>query len=130
VALDDVVADVLDVARARLSGVSGLATRTIQLRERTLSPLGAVRGRYYLRFEVHDRPGVLARLAGALGDAGVSIEQMVQEGGGEASGEPVDIVLLTHEATEGSIRNAFDAIAKTGVAASEPKLIRIQPAAT
>ena len=38
--------------------------------------------RYYLRFQVHDRPGVLARLAGALGEAGVSIEQMVQEGGG------------------------------------------------
>jgi ACT domain len=33
-----------------------------------------------LRFPVADRPGVMARLAGALGDAGVSIEQIVQEG--------------------------------------------------
>jgi homoserine dehydrogenase len=122
-----VVADVLDVARARLSGVPGLATRTIRVQDRRLTPISEVRGRYYLRFQVHDRPGVLAQLAGALGDAGVSIEQMVQEGGGESSGVPVDIVLLTHEATEGAIRQAFDAVARSGVAASTPKLIRIQP---
>ena len=41
--------------------------------------------RYYLRFPVADRPGVMARLAGALGDAGVSIEQIVQEGQAEAT---------------------------------------------
>src|SRR5581483_8111194 len=64
-----VVADVLDVARARLSGFAGTATRAIQLRARTLTPIDEVRTRYYLRFQVHDRPGVLARLAGALGDA-------------------------------------------------------------
>jgi homoserine dehydrogenase len=122
-----VVADVLDVARARLSGVPGLATRTIQVKDRPLTPITDVRGRYYLRFQVHDRPGVLAKLAGALGEAGVSIEQMVQEGGGESSGVPVDIVLLTHEASEGAIIRAFDAIARSEVAAHAPRLIRIQP---
>ncbi len=121
-----VVADVLDVARARRSGVSGLATRGIQMQARALTPIEAVRGRYYLRFQVHDRPGVLARLAGALGEAGVSIEQMVQEGGGGSSGVPVDIVLLTHEACERDVRRALDAIARSEVAASAPRLIRIQ----
>src|ERR1019366_7313057 len=89
-----VVADVLDVARARRNGFAGLATRGIQVKERPLTSLDDVRGRYYLRFQVHDRPGVLAQLAGALGDAGVSIEQMVQEGGGGGTGQPVQIVLL------------------------------------
>jgi homoserine dehydrogenase len=121
-----VMADVLDVARARLSGVSGLATRTIQVEEKKLTPLDEVRGRYYLRLQVHDRPGVLARLAGALGDAGVSIEQMVQEGGGDASGIPVEIVLLTHEAREGDIRSALETIERSKVAASPPRLLRIQ----
>jgi homoserine dehydrogenase len=121
-----VVADVLDVARARRSGVSGLATRTIQVRHRPVSSLDEVFGRYYLRFQVHDRPGVLARLAGALGDAGVSIEQMVQEGGAGSSGVPVYIVLLTHEAREGDVRRAMEAISRSEVAASAPKLIRIQ----
>jgi homoserine dehydrogenase len=121
-----VVADVLDVARARLSGVSGLATRGMQMVARPVMPIEEVRGRYYVRFQVHDRPGVLARLAGALGEAGVSIEQMVQEGGGGSSGIPVDIVMLTHEATERDVRRALAEITRSGVAASVPRLLRVQ----
>ncbi len=121
-----VVADVLDVARARLSGVSGLATRNIQMQSRPLTPVDDVRSRYYLRFQVYDRPGVLARLAGSLGEARVSIEQMVQEGGGGSSGVPVDIVMLTHEARELDVRHALAAIAKSGVAATTPTLLRIE----
>lgn len=121
-----VIADVADVARARLSGVAGLATRGIQPKVRPLTALDDVRGRYYLRFQVHDRSGVLARLAGALGEASVSIEQMVQDGGGGSSGVPVDIVMLTHEAVERDVRRALDAIARSGVAATPPKVLRIQ----
>jgi homoserine dehydrogenase len=121
-----VVADVLDVARARRSGVSGLATRGIQMQARPLTSLDDVRGRYYLRFQVHDRPGVLARLAGALGEAGVSIEQMVQEGGGGSTGLPVEIVMLTHETVERDVRRALEAIDRSGVAAHPPRVIRIQ----
>jgi homoserine dehydrogenase len=121
-----VVADVLDVARARRSGVSGLATRLIQTRARPLTSIDDVRARYYLRFQVHDRPGVLARLAGALGDNGVSIEQMVQHGGRGSSGVAVDIVMLTHEARERDVRQALASIAHAGVAAAETRLLRIQ----
>jgi homoserine dehydrogenase len=121
-----VVADVLDVARARRSGFAGTATRAIQMQERPLMPLDEVRGRYYLRFQVHDRPGVLARLAGALGESRVSIEQMVQEGGAGSSGVPVDIVMLTHDAVERDVRSALERIAGSGVAAAAPRLIRIQ----
>jgi homoserine dehydrogenase len=121
-----VVADVLDVARARRSGFAGTATRAIQVQARPLTPLDDVRARYYLRFQVHDRPGVLARLAGALGEAGVSIEQMVQEGGAGSSGLAVDIVMLTHDAVERDVRRALDGIARSGVAAAPPRLIRIQ----
>jgi homoserine dehydrogenase len=121
-----VVADVIDVARARRSGFAGTATRGIQTQGRRLTPLDDVRTRYYLRFQVHDRPGVLAKLAGALGEAGVSIEQMVQEGGGGSSGVPVDIVMLTHEVGERDVRRALEAIAGSGVAAAAPRLLRIQ----
>lgn len=121
-----VVADIRDVARAKLSGVSGLATKGIELKARLLAPIDDVRGRYYLRFQVHDRPGVLARLAGALGDAGVSIEQMVQEGRGDTTGQPVPIVILTHEAVERDVQKALAAIKQSGVAANDARLLRIQ----
>lgn len=121
-----VVADVLDVSRARLRGFAGLATRGIQVQTRALTLIDGLRTRYYLRFQVHDRPGVLARLAGELGKTGVSIEQMVQEGGGGSTGVPVDIVMLTHEAVERDIQLALEAIAASGIVASAPRLIRIQ----
>jgi homoserine dehydrogenase len=120
-----VVADVLDVARARRTGISGTATRGIQMQARPVKPLGDVRSRYYLHFQVHDRPGVLARIAGALGEAGVSIEQMVQEGGAGSSGVAVDIVLLTHHANERDLSRALDAIVQSGVVAAAPRLIRL-----
>jgi homoserine dehydrogenase len=121
-----VVADVLDVARARLSGFAGTATRGIQMQARPLLPIDDVRTRYYLRFQVHDRPGVLARLAGALGEASVSIEQMLQEGGAGSSGLPVDIVMLTHDAFERDVQRALRVIAASDVAAGPPRLIRVQ----
>jgi homoserine dehydrogenase len=121
-----VVADVIDVARARLSGFAGTATRAIQTKTRPLTPIGNVCTRYYLRFQVHDRPGVLARLAGALGDASVSIEQMLQDGGAGSSGLPVDIVMLTHEASDRDVKRALAAIAASDVAAGVPRLIRVQ----
>jgi homoserine dehydrogenase len=121
-----VVADIRDVARAKLSGVSGMATKGIEVRPRPLAPIDDVRGRYYLRFQVHDRPGVLAKLAGSLGEAGVSIEQMVQEGGGGGTGKPVQIVILTHEAVEKDIRRALGEITRSGVAQRDAMLLRIQ----
>src|SRR5579872_1726448 len=121
-----VVADVADVARARLSGFAGLVTRGIQIQARRTTSIDDVRCRYYLRFQAHDRPGVLAKLAGALGEAGVSIEQMGQEGGGGSSGLPVDIVMLTHEAVERDVRRALDVVSRSGVAARPPRLLRVQ----
>jgi homoserine dehydrogenase len=121
-----VVADVLDVARAWRMGFAGTATRAIQMQARPLMLIDDVRTRYYLRFQVHDRPGVLARLAGALGEAGVSIEQMVQEGGAGSSGVAVDIVMLTHEARERDVRKALAVIGASDVAAAPPRLIRVQ----
>jgi homoserine dehydrogenase len=95
------------------------------MQARPVKPLGDVRSRYYLHFQVHDRPGVLARIAGALGEAGVSIEQMVQEGGAGSSGVAVDIVLLTHHANERDLSRALDAIVQSGVVAAAPRLIRL-----
>ncbi len=69
---------------------------------------------------------MLARLAGALGEAGVSIEQMVQEGGGGSTGLPVEIVMLTHETIERDVRRALEAIAGSAVAAFPPRVLRIQ----
>jgi homoserine dehydrogenase len=103
-----VVADIVDVARSRLNGTAGLDTRGIQLSKRVLADLSLSESRHYLRFPVRDRPGVLARITGALGENNVSIEQMVQEGVGRKGDEPVQIVLLTHLARERDVDAALE----------------------
>jgi homoserine dehydrogenase len=120
-----VVADVLDVARAKRNGAAGLMTRGIQLSERTVASLDDVETAYYLRFEVFDRPGVLARITGALGEARVSIGEMVQKGGGDASGAPVQVVMMTHVAKERELRRALAAIAGADFIARAPHVIRV-----
>ncbi len=120
-----VVSDIVDVARSIASGVAGMQTRGLSVTPRPLLPLAEVTSRYYLRFGVDDRPGVMGRLAGALGDAGVSIEQIVQHGR-PAGGAPVDVVMITHAAREGSVREALAAIARQGSLRCPARLFRIE----
>ena len=120
-----VVADLVDVAIAKKSGVSGLMTRAIRLAPRELAPMSDVETGYYVRFSVFDRPGVLARITGALGERGVSIEQIVQTGRGSAD-VPVDVVMLTHEAKEAAMQAALSQIAASDYVAQPPRMIRVQ----
>ncbi len=119
-----VVADVVDAAIAKKSGVAGQSTRAIRLSPRAVAPMAGVEGRYYFRFSVFDRPGVLARITGALGERGVSIEQMVQQGRGSAD-VPVDVVMMTHDTTESSVQAALGTIAASDFVAKPPRMIRV-----
>jgi homoserine dehydrogenase len=119
-----VVADLVDVAIAKKSGVSGNMTRAIRLGQRKLAPMADVETRYYVRFSVFDRPGVLAKITGSLGERGVSIEQLVQQGRGTED-VPVDVVMLTHEAKESAMQAALETISKSDYVARAPRMIRV-----
>lgn len=121
-----VVADMVDVARSRMGGASGLATRGIQLARRPLVPASEIECRYYLRFDVSDEPGVLATVAGALGRHGVSIEQMIQEGRAPSQDEPVAVIIVAHRSCEGPVRTALAEVATEPFMRAEPRLIRIE----
>jgi homoserine dehydrogenase len=66
-------------------------------------------GRFYLRFNVADRPGVLADIAGILGRNGISIASVIQHNQDGEDGT-VPLVIMTHAAPEGAMREAFDII--------------------
>jgi homoserine dehydrogenase len=121
-----VVADLVDVARAKLEGEPGLITRGIQLAHRDVLPLAETQSRFYLRFDVADHPGVLATVAGALGEQGISIEQMVQEGRASEVDEAVPVLLVTHFCKEGPVRRALELISKQPFMKGAPRLIRIE----
>ena len=121
-----VVADIVDVASSRIHGESGLATRGIQIKTRPVMSPDEIETRYYLRFDVGDHPGVLGRIASALGDQGVSIEQMVQDGRARGDNDAVPVCILTHQTKEGAVRRAIASIEEQAILKGKARLIRIE----
>ena len=60
-------------------------------------------GRFYLRFHVDDRPGVMAEIAGILGRHDISIASVIQHETGEEEQGVVPLVIMTHKASEGAM---------------------------
>ena len=81
-----VVADLIDLARGRATPVWG--ADAAMLADLPAVPMSAHVGAYYLRLMVVDRPGVIADVAAALRDAGVSLESMLQRGRAPGRGRP------------------------------------------
>ena len=76
----------------------------------TLRDPAGVSGRYYLRFQVEDRPGVMAEIAGILGRHKISIASLIQHETAKEAGGTVPLVIMTHATSEGAICEALQAI--------------------
>jgi homoserine dehydrogenase len=69
-----------------------------------------VPGRFYLRFNVDDCPGVMAEITGILGRQEISIASVIQHETEEEAGGIVPLVIMTHSAPEGAVSEALRAI--------------------
>lgn len=83
-----------------------------------------VNNRYYLRIAARDVPGVMAKVAKIIGDLGISISAILQHESDEDSGF-VPLIITTHDAREGSVRQAAEALAQSDVVAGRPACLRI-----
>ncbi len=118
-----VVSDMIEIARNAFARAAGAVVARPRPAARTIRPLAELVTRYYLRFGVVDRPGVLGQLMTALGARGVSIAQVVQTPA--VAGAPVQVVVLTHEAREGDLRIALAEIGALDVVREATRVIRI-----
>jgi homoserine dehydrogenase len=122
-----VVADMIDTAVGR----TAITFRTLELwsqRESqvTLRTFDDLPGRYYLRFEVDDVPGVLSQIARVLGEHAVSIASIIQHERHPGRAEPtVTLVIMTHQAPEGAARKAVQQIAQLPVVHSGSTRMRV-----
>lgn len=119
-----VVADLVDVARGALGPAFGRPAAELAPPRR--EPAEARMSAYYLRFQVLDVPGVMAEISRHLANELVSIESMIQRG--RAPGEPVAIVMITHEAQHVAVLRALKAIATSGRVVEEPCMIPMEAA--
>jgi len=118
-----VIADLIDIARDRVTPVWGAGSGSLS-QAPSISMADHV-GAYYLRLMVADRPGVIADVAAALRDAGVSLASMLQRG--RSQGSAVPVVLVTHETREAAMRQALARIEALDSVTEPPAMIRIEP---
>jgi homoserine dehydrogenase len=118
--------DILEIARRVAHGIPSLALDlpSVGPQPLSLTPMDAIRCCYYLRVMAQDRPGVLSRVAGLLGDNDISIANVIQKGRGTR--EAVPIVMLTHEARERDMRAALGAIDRLPDIATGTTMIRVE----
>ena len=99
-----VVADLIDIARGEVG--PAFAMPADALAEHEAADSGTRRGRAYVRFMVADKVGVLAEIAAAMRDAGVSIESLIQRG--TMADGSVQVAIVTHEGPERAVAQALE----------------------
>jgi len=87
-------------------------------------PLDAVVCRYYVRLDVVDRPGTLARIAAILAKARIGISSVIQPEGHE--GKSVPLILMIHDASNAAMSKALGQIARLPVVKGRPVMIRVE----
>jgi len=117
-----VIADLVDIALGSFEPAFGKPAHT--LTPLTPAPAGAATSAYYLRFDVLDIPGVVAEIAGHLAEAKVSIESMLQRG--RNPGEPVSIVMITHDTPQAAVGRALKGIATSDKVVGPPRMIPME----
>ncbi len=123
-----VVSDVIAIARNLLRDAAGLVPpasfQQDQRRPLRIRPMEEILARYYMRFMVLDRPGVLSQIAGVLGRHNISIASVIQQGRKE--GQTVPVVIMTHTARERDVQAALREIDKMSFISEPTTLIRVE----
>jgi homoserine dehydrogenase len=128
-----VMSDIVDLARGVL--IPPFAVPAAALKPYKRAKLGQHQGAYYVRLSVYDRPGAMASIARRMSDREVSLESIVQRrpraslpgiDARPVNGDPIPLILITHETTEEAIRKTLDAIESDGKVSEKPQMIRIE----
>lgn len=123
-----VMGDVVAVCRDQLSGahlrtpIMGYTRNAVQ--SLPIRAMSEIVSHYYLHFKSIDRPGVLSKISGCLGDHNISIQSMIQPECHES--DCVPIVLMTHAAKEADVIQALQEIEAFDITCQPPRLIRVE----
>ena len=89
-----------------------------------VQPIDEVVSRYFVRLDVVDVPGTLAGISKILGDAKIGISSVIQPEGHE--GASVPLILMLHDAPNGSVSKALKKIGALPVVKGEPVMLRVE----
>jgi homoserine dehydrogenase len=115
-----VLGDLVAVARNRLAGRRGAGESAYA--DLRIRPMGETPTRYHISLDVTDRPGVLAAVAHAFADQGVSISTVRQEG----RGEDASLVLVTHTAPDAALAATVGDLRRLDVVREITSVLRVE----
>lgn len=122
-----VVSDIIDITRNIMAGstnrVPSLSYLPEYIKGREITPMADLRCPYYIRFSTLDKTKVLSRIAGILGENGISIESVIQKG--SETEDAVPIVMSTYEASEEAVNKALTEIDSLEITTDKAVKIRI-----
>ena len=123
-----VISDIVDLARNLRAGIAGrvpmLCCQMNQVKQIQVMPVEALSTHYYFRFSALDKPGVLSKISGILGNYEISLKSVHQKG--RKTNGTVPVVMLTHRALEADVQKALKEIESLDVVGEKPILIRIE----
>ena len=115
-----VLGDICDIARGTRLPTFGQPAATLEAAPSARSSLPAP---YYLRMSLVDKPGVLAKIAQILGNAGISIDRMRQYSHSESA---APVLIVTHKTTREALDEALSAMEGIDVIMTRPVALRIE----
>jgi len=115
-----VMGDVCDIARGLRLPVFGQPATSLVAATPANAESPAC---FYLRLELVDKPGALAKVATALGENGISIDRMRQY---DHPGTSAPVLIITHKCARPDLDAALAALPATGVVAADPVALRIE----
>ncbi len=123
-----VVADIIDICRNINKGISGrvppLSCLEGKVRSVDVWDINELEIPYYIRFSAIDRPGVLSKISGVLGDHNISILSVIQKD--RKVGDAVPLVIVTHHARERELVAALTEIDEMDVIKDKTVYLRIE----
>jgi len=117
-----VIANIIDIARSGKSSPMLGFKKPLETGLQLL-PKNEIQTKYYLRLEVEDRAGVLAKVSSILGKKGISIKTMMQK---TLPNNNANLLLCTHTCKELDIKDALEEIVNSQIAKTNPAMIRIE----
>lgn len=115
-----VLGDLVTVARNHRQGTRGVGESAYA--DRAVLPMGETRTRYHVAIDVDDRAGVLAAVAHAFAEHGVSIQTVRQEG----RDDDAQLVVVSHEATDAQLSATVEQLRGMDIVREVTSVMRVE----
>ena len=120
-----VLSDVADAALdLKNGGKVRVAPFVAHAKAGRVMPMDEIVSRYYVRFSVVDKPGVLAKISAIFAAAKIGISSVIQPEGHE--GESVPLIFMIHDAPNAAMRKALEKISKLPAVKGKPVMFRVE----